>query len=369
MTDALTVALDQLVDRLDDANGNWDDVIRRAQPSPAPAFESRPQAGVAPQPRSSDGRRPRRRLIVVAIALLVALIALAATPAFGLRDALRDLIGGEPVHFGQAEDAPQVVKYQFEDLALAAPPSMNPQVIPGQTRKVGELQQNGRKRALYVAPARNGGFCYSIAGSYGGCLRTSKGFLPPLTTTVMAGFDKSGTWRVKSVGGNVLSDTTATVTVEFADGSTVNVPFLYVLAPIDAGFFAYDVPLARQTGGRRPIAVVSRDKDGKEIWRQPMPGIDRPGQEHLVPQKPLPAKAPVKLTAPIRKAEANGAVVSVGHNGAAEFDLTHLDESRVRLLQKVNVGYGCFALLIRDGQPYARGYNTIRPLPAARGDT
>ena len=32
MTDALTLALDQLVDRVDDAEGNWDDVLRRAQP-------------------------------------------------------------------------------------------------------------------------------------------------------------------------------------------------------------------------------------------------------------------------------------------------------------------------------------------------
>ena len=54
-------------------------------------------------------------------------------------------------------------------------------------------------------------------------------------------------------------------------------------------------------------------------------------------------------------------MVTVGHNGAAEFDLTNLDESRVRLLKKVNIGYGCFALLIRDGKPVARGYNAPAP--------
>lgn len=364
MTDALTLAMDQLVDCLDDVEGNWDDVIRRAQTSSAP--DPRSEQGIVATARESGQRmRPRWRLIVGGIALLLALIALMATPAFGLREALVDLIGGEPVHFGSKPKAPKVVRYRFEDLALAMPPNMNTQVIPGQTRKVGELQQAGRKRAVWVAPTRNGGFCYLLDESYGGCLRTRKGFLPPLTTTVMEGFDKpTGTSRISSVGGNVLSDRTATVTIEFADGTTVNVPFLYVLSPIDAGFFAYDVPYDRQAGSHRPIAVVSRDRDGKEIWRQQMPALERPEPplpQGQLPRNPLPAKSPVKLTAPVRRAEANGGVVTVGHNGAAEFDLTRLDESRVRLLKKVNVGYGCFALLIRDGKPYPRGYNTSAP--------
>jgi len=360
MTDALTLALDQLVDRLDDANGNWDDVLRRAQPR---ASVDDPMAKKTRA--SGQHKRSQRRLIVVGIVLLVALIALLATPAFGLRAALKDLIGGEPVHFGEAEDAPKVIKYQFEDLSLSAPPGMDPRVEFGQARKVGLLTYAGRKRAVWVAPARDGGFCYFLDRGYGGCLRTSSSFLPPLTTTITGGGGSPGsTPSITSIGGTVLSDETATVTIEFADGSSVDVPFIYVSTPIDAGFFAYDVPKEHQTANF-PVAVVSRDQHGDEIWSEPIPppqpNFD-PIPPKRLPRNPLPAKAPVELTAPVRRAEANGGVVTVGHNGAAEFDLTHLDDSRVRLLKKVNLGYGCFALLMRDGKPYARGYNSSAPL-------
>lgn len=363
MTDPLSLALDELVDRLDDADGNWDDVIRRAQPSPAkePSLEGNV---VATAREPGQRGQVKRRLIAVGIVVLVALVALMATPAFGLREALVDLIGGKPVDFDDGAKAPQVVRYRFEDLGLAAPPNMNPQVIPGQTRKVGVLQQAGRKRAVWVAPARNGGFCYMLDGSYGGCLRTGKGLLPPLTTTIMGGgANPGGAPSIVSIGGNVLSDQTATVTIEFADGTAVNVPFLYVLAPIDAGFFAYDIPKEHQTANL-PVAVVSRGKDGNEIWREtisaPEPPVT-PVPPPRLPRRPLPTKAPIRLTAPVRTAEANGAVVRVGHNGAAEFDLTHLDESLVRLLKSVNVGYGCFALRTRFGKPYPRGYATSAP--------
>lgn len=168
---------------------------------------------------------------------------------------------------------------------------------------------------------------------------------------------------ITSVGGNVLSDQTATVTIEFADGTSVNVQFLYVLAPINAGFFAYDVPKEHRTANL-PVAVVSRDRHGDEIWRAtiPSPRPDyAPVPPRRVPRKPLPAKAPIKLTAPIRTAEANGGVVRVGQNGAAEFDLTQLDQTRSQILRRGNVGYGCFALRTRFGKPYPRGYATSAP--------
>ena len=46
-------------------------------------------------------------------------------------------------------------------------------------------------------------------------------------------------------------------------------------APIEAGFFSYDVPRNRSIGKLRPVAVVGLNGDGEDVWRDDSPSRDR----------------------------------------------------------------------------------------------
>jgi hypothetical protein len=69
------------------------------------------------------------------------------------------------------------------------------------------------------------------------------------------------------IDGSTTLDDAASVEVQFEDGSSVAVPVVWVSAPIDAGFFGYEVPAAHLRVGARPILLVLRDADGKELRR------------------------------------------------------------------------------------------------------
>jgi len=74
-------------------------------------------------------RRNRRRALVIAV--LLAIVALIAAPALALRFGVID--------FSNAEPAPPRVVKQFLSLSEGAPQGMDPQAIPGQTHRVGEI--------------------------------------------------------------------------------------------------------------------------------------------------------------------------------------------------------------------------------------
>jgi hypothetical protein len=340
MTDgALFTAIDALVERCDGEQGDWSDVLARTAAPP----------------------RLRRRAIALALAVLAALLALFATPAFGLRDALVGLIERTVVDFGDAEPAPSAVRYQFEDLALGAPPGMDPQAIAGESRSVGMLRAGGRPRQVWVAPTRRGGFCYIVERSGGGCMRNAGDPRPPLLTA-------GGAFRVRQgepvemtmVSGVVLDDRIERITIEFGDDTEIDVPFLYVTSPIDAGFFAYEVPVARRTEARGPKAVIARGPDAT-VHREAIFGWDPPPalgnlRAQPTPPRPLAATPPVAPSPPLQQATANGVSVSAGRNGAVAFDLRELDPARVALLRGSSVTYGCYRLIERGGIVSARGY-------------
>ena len=146
-------------------DSDWEDVLRRAEPASSP-------------------RRSRRRRLLVLAAAGALLLVLLATPAFGLRQALLDLVGREDVSFERSEPAPLVVKRRFDDLAVGAPARMDPGAIPSQTRRV-SFDTGQRKRELFVTPTRRGGFCYMLEGYGGGCQRSggTADRTPPLTVT------------------------------------------------------------------------------------------------------------------------------------------------------------------------------------------
>lgn len=197
-----------------------------------------------------DGSRVprRRRTLVVALAgaVLVAAI-LAATPA--ARALVRDVLP-----FWDQPRAPQSVQVAFSELNVGFPPGMSPHAVSGETREVGRVDLGGSTRTLWVAPAKNGGFCSLWLPEGGGGCSTSG---QPLSTGALL---RGGVpeWINGDAAGPVVS-----VVIRFRDGSSVRPRIVWVSAPIDAGFFAYDVP-----AGKQATAVDAYDRHGALVRHQ-----------------------------------------------------------------------------------------------------
>jgi hypothetical protein len=201
------------------------------------------------------GRRLRPRVV---LAVAAALAAVAATaPAFGL--------GGKFVRiFESGEPAPAPIERSFAGLDAGAPPGFATGVVASQTRKI-VLPGNV---ALWIAPTSRGGFCLFVVGGGGQCdtARALK-FWP----TFSIGGDFSHQGLIENgpvlIDGSTTLDDAATVDVQFEDGSSVTIPVVWVSAPIDAGFFGYEVPAAHLRVGARPTLLILRDANGNELRR------------------------------------------------------------------------------------------------------
>jgi hypothetical protein len=324
---SLEAQLDRLVPPPEQAFGDWSDVLRRA--------------GIAK--RTVSGKLLAG---AVGVALLVALF---ATPAFGL---LLDLIGRTNVPF-DGRRAPTRVQRTFFDMSISAPRGMGPDAIASQTRRVGVLGG----RALYVAPTRGGGFCWQFERGFGGCDTHRR---QPLSAAWSMLQHRGGPLLVREVGGEVIAPDARTLTVEYADGTTSPIPFIWVTKPIDAGFFLYAVPASHQHGTARAAAVVARDGHGKVIARERMiyarpphlpPRATKPPRGYR-PPPPLPAP-----TAPLQRGSAAGVSVIVGANGIAEF---HVANPALR-----GASWGCLRFMrYHRTTPFELGYAA----QAIRGD-
>lgn len=307
--------LDQLVPE-PDSFGDWDDVLQRA--------------GVK-----------RHRNVVVTAAIAAALLAiLFATPAFGV---LLDLIGRTTVPFtGKA--APARVQRNFFDMSISAPRGMGPHAIASQTRRVGTVDG----RALYVAPTREGGFCWEAERSGGGCITKREQKLLVGASLMQR---RGGPLLLREVSGEVLTPAARSVAIEYADGMTKQLSFLWVTKPIDAGFFAFMVPAEHQAKAQ-PRAVTIRDAHGKLLAREPLLyGRPRIPPRHA-PVKPPRSYRPRPLPAPstpLQHGSANGVSVVVGANGIAEFDTSD------PLLQKAS--WACFKFMrYHQVDPFGIGF-------------
>lgn len=332
MSAHLRNALDELVDRCEGERGNWADVVGRAGAS----------------------RTRRRRYSVLAIALLTLTLALLVTPAFGLRNAVLGLIGRENVEFGEGEQAPKLVRRQFEDLGLGAPPGMDPRALSLQTRRVGTFKLRGKSRALWVAPTERGGFCYTLEQAAGGCLRNEPFPAGRVAVTYQAGARPGQPVEAGPIQGWTLDRDAARIIVEFEDATSVAVPFTYVSAPIDAGFFLYDLPTEHRREPHRPSAVVVRNADGDELAREPIRYEGPSPRERLTapsPPQQLPAQPAGPPSAPVQRATAKGVTVTAGANGSVVFDATGADPATAAL-NGSRASYVCFRF--REGS--ARGY-------------
>ena len=249
----------------DGGRADWSDVLRRAGS------------------RTGGGRLPvvRRRWPLVAIGVAAVLVAiLVATPAWAL---VRDVLP----FWGQAS-APSSVKVEFSRMNRGpAPADMSPQAVSGDSREIEQATIGGETKTLWVAPATGRfdfcwiwgpnllGTCGSAAQPLGVAFETIPPHDPsqPAQTTNFApnsGYPENGVpfW----VTGSAISASVSDVVIRFSDGSSVQPHIVWVSAPINAGFFAYDIPAEQQSSDDHATAVEAYDQDGKLVSKQTITG-------------------------------------------------------------------------------------------------
>jgi hypothetical protein len=349
-------ALDELVERCDSAHGDWDDVLRRA------GVEAASQAVLARAPVCRPRLRLHHRRLVLALALFgLLLTVLLATPAFGVRHLILDVLGGRTnIPFHTTKPAPALVRREFANLTFGAPPSMDPQAIISESRTVASFRVGGKPHTLWVAPTRRGGFCWVMSEAFGGCLNQRDiRSAPPheLATGEVHPELLSVSWLGSSpqssvpgrIEGVVLGAKAARMTAEFRDSSSADIPFVFVSAPIGAGFFYWDVPKAQEQVRASLRAVTARDSTGAIIARTLIPLLTRrPRPIHVpkIPLKPLPPPPPLGFhipdpRPPFQHGSGDGVSVTVGANGVVVFDTTGIAADRQAVLGH---GVGCFKI-------------------------
>jgi hypothetical protein len=204
-------------------------------------------------------------------AVILAAAVLVATPALALHRQVVDFFSSEP--------APERIQKDFDMLnrvrveAPPPPPGIPPppHISPvGQAREVMTVNVEGIPRPLWVVPNEGGGFCYRwhFMGSCGG--------LPGSTEAKMkiggGGLSNGdGVEGLALVWGRVLASEIEEVELLYQDGERATLPFVWVSDPIDAGFYAYEVPEEHRRPGRLTVAVIGLDEDGQEVARQCLP--------------------------------------------------------------------------------------------------
>ena len=209
-------------------------------------------APAEPSARSSTRPNRRRALVPLFAACMLLGAILFATPAWAL---IRDVLP-----FWSQPKAPQPVQVHFSSLNRGAPAGMSPRAVSGETREVGRFTFGGSTHTLWVAPAENGGFCslwLPLGG--GGCSTLGK----PLSTGALL---RSG--LPEWITGDALAAAVSDVRIRFSDGATVRPRIVWVSAPIDAGFFAYDVPPGRRTGRVHVTGIDAYDGNGRLVDHQ-----------------------------------------------------------------------------------------------------
>jgi hypothetical protein len=351
MTDLLDTALHDLVPTFADEQADWRDVVARS----------------GKQPTSFAWRRHPRRAAAIAFALV--LIALLATPAFGVQGYVLHLLGRKNVSFKSSPSAPNVVKKQFLDLPLGAPRQFSPQVEAAQARVIATFTIAGHSRKLWAAPTRQGGYCYTFELSFGGCRQTradrsidAKG---QFGVTWEGGSPKRGVSEsiVIRVGGDINAPAAAKITAIYADGTSIDIPFVWVSSPIAAGFFSYDIPTEHWNKQHRLLALALSAQNGKELARQTFPydahprAVRIPLPPHIgtPKQRVLPTAPSVAPSAPTQEGSADGFRVVVGHNGAVQFT----QAAKTPILDELagqSVGFNCFRLTKEFGIFTVRGF-------------
>jgi len=224
------------LDRVEPSRDLWGDALARA----------------GARPTAASPRRRRAPLVAVAVVAVLAAI-LFATPAWAL---VREILP-----FWSQPKAPAPVRVVFSSLNLGAPRGMSPHAVSGETRDVGQFTFGGLAHTLWVAPAKNGGFCVLWLPHGGGGCSTAH---LPLGTGALLRPSGVPEWLTGSAEASLVHD----VVIRFSDGTTVRPRIVWVSAPIGAGFFAYDVPANEQSRRHHVTTVDAYDRAGRLVARQ-----------------------------------------------------------------------------------------------------
>jgi hypothetical protein len=236
---------------------DWSDVVRRAT------------------------RARRRRLAVTALAVAtISCLGVAAAYAFD-----------HPiVDFGSAPKGPSSVVNDFGSLEVGAPEGMAPGVLPHEARRITTVTIDGKEHVLWVAPTTKGGFCDEWSHSFGGCRADRHDRFAERIDVTYGG---SG----PDLLGGSFFQRAAKFEIVYADGTSDEIPFVWVTGPIDAGFYLFRVPDAHRVDGHRPTEMRLYDAEGKLLRSQPLERL-RPDvlsiNTHRLPGYPLlsvPAQA------------------------------------------------------------------------------
>jgi hypothetical protein len=256
---SLSQLLDQLSPELPAIAPSWHDVLARAQlhadtasknGDAATNGERSLQFALSSPPAK---RRPRRQLVVV-VAATVALVFAVVAAAYAL---------GHPViDFGKAPNGPPHVVNDFGRLTVGATPIY---VLPRQARRITSVRIDGKEQVLWVAPMKQGGFCYEWSKLIGSCRPSANQGGGRAGADVMG---ISGPRGVTILGGSLRSAGATRIVIAYADGRRSEVPFVWITAPINAGFFLYRIPDAHRRQGHLPVAITFRDSSDRVIVRQ-----------------------------------------------------------------------------------------------------
>ena len=211
--------------------------------------------------RYGRSRVVRRRWPVVAIAAAAVLAAiLVATPAWAL---VRDVLP-----FWDQPSAPSAVKVEFSHMNRGTPAGMSPQAVSGDTREIVQATIGGKTKTLWVAPSTGRfDFCWLWDPNFGGsCGSTAQ----PLGVLWVASKDDPETTQL--VTGDAISPTVSDVVIRFSDGSSVHPHIVWVSAPINAGFFVYDVPADQQSSKVHATVIDAYDQSGSLVSKQGLSG-------------------------------------------------------------------------------------------------
>jgi hypothetical protein len=351
MTDLLELALNELVPSFADEQPDWAAVLARSMRS------------ARRHPGRWWRRHPRR---AAALAFALVLIALLATPAFGVQGYVLHLLGRKNVSFTHSPAAPNVVKKQFLDLPIGTPPQWPTPVQAANARTVATFSIAGHLRRLWVTPTRTGGYCYTFELSFGGCrqTRTDRG-KARLGVTWQGGSPRHGVNAsiVTRVGGDLTAPAAAKITARYADGTIADIPFVWVSAPIAAGFFSYDIPTAYWSKQHRLLSLTLYSNSGRQLGRQafldsatsvPVRIPTPPSHVGTPKQRVLPAAPDVAPSAPLQQGAADGFHVVVGHNGSVQFTQVGATPILKELVGQ-SAGFSCFRLTREFGIFTARG--------------
>ena len=226
--------------------------------------------------RRSVRARHRRQASALAVLVVALSLGIAAAYAFG-----------HPIiDFGSAPKGPPKIVNDFGSLQVGAPEGMAPGVLPHQARRITAVSIDGHEHVLWVAPTKKGGFCDLWTDSVGGCRADRH-------DKFARHIDVSGS--PDQLSGSFFQRDGARLEVVYADGATDEIPFVWVTAPIDAGFYLYSVPAAHRVSGRGPVEVRLLDEHGNVLARDPTPPLPGPSPVmHSLPGYPslsVPAEA------------------------------------------------------------------------------